>query len=76
MQITIRDTGTGIPEGVAEQVFAPFVSTKKNWFLVLGLAFTQKIVELHNGTISAHNNRDGGATFTFTIPLSAPEQKG
>lgn len=75
MQVTIRDTGTGIPEGVAEQVFAPFVSTKKTGS-GLGLAFTQKIIELHNGTVSAHNNRDGGATFTLTIPLTVPEQKG
>ncbi len=75
MQVTIRDTGTGIPEGVAEQVFAPFVSTKKTGS-GLGLAFTQKIIELHSGTISAHNNREGGATFTLTIPLTVPEQKG
>ena len=75
MQVTIRDTGTGIPEGVGQQIFAPFISSKKTGS-GLGLAFTQKIVELHNGTISAHNNRDGGATFTLAIPLTVPEQKG
>ena len=75
MQVTIRDTGTGIPQEVAEQVFAPFVSTKKTGS-GLGLAFTQKIIELHNGTISAYNNRDGGATFILIIPLTVPEQKG
>ena len=75
MQVTIRDTGTGIPEGVGEQLFAPFVSTKKTGS-GLGLAFTQKIIELHNGTITAHNNREGGATFTLTIPFPVPEHKG
>ena len=75
VQVTIRDTGTGIPEGAREQIFAPFVSTKKTG-AGLGLAFTQKIIELHNGTISAHNNADGGATFTLALPLTWPAQKG
>ena len=75
MQVTIRDKGTGIPEGVDQQMFAPFVSTKKTGS-GLGLAFTQKIIELHNGTISARNNREGGATLTFSLPLTVPEQKG
>ena len=75
MQVTIRDKGPGIPEGMGQQIFAPFVSTKKTGS-GLGLAFTQKIIELHNGRISAHNNRSGGATFTFTLPLTVPEQKG
>ncbi len=75
MQVSIRDTGTGIPEGGDEQIFAPFVSTKKTGS-GLGLAFTQKIIELHNGTISAHNNRDGGATLIFALPLTMPEHKG
>ena len=75
MQVTIRDTGTGIPQGVDQQMFAPFVSTKKTGS-GLGLAFTQKIIELHDGTISARNNREGGATLTFSLPLTVPEQKG
>ena len=75
MQVTIRDTGTGIPDGVGQQIFAPFISSKKTGS-GLGLAFTQKIIELHNGTISAHNNREGGATFTLAIPLTVPAQKG
>ncbi len=75
MQVTIRDEGTGIPEGMGQQIFAPFVSSKKTGS-GLGLAFTQKIIELHDGRISAYNNRDGGATFTFTLPLMGRERKG
>ena len=73
VQVLVADTGTGIPQDVREQIFAPFVSTKKTGS-GLGLAFTQKIIELHNGTVSAHNNSDRGATFTLEIPFS--EQDG
>ncbi len=75
MQITIQDTGVGLPEGVGEQIFSPFVSTKKTGS-GLGLAFAQKIIELHHGTISVQNNSAGGATFTVAIPLTVPERKG
>jgi signal transduction histidine kinase len=37
----------------------------------LGLAFAEKIVELHQGTVVAQNNPDQGATFTITLPLTA-----
>ena len=69
--ITVRDTGSGIPDEVREQMFAPFVSTKKTGS-GLGLAYTQKIVELHGGTVSAHDNADGGASFVLDLPLAEP----
>ena len=69
VRITVRDTGSGIPDEVREQMFAPFVSTKKTGS-GLGLAFTQKIVELHGGSVSAHDNADGGASFVLDLPLA------
>lgn len=68
-QVAVRDTGSGIQDDVHEQIFSPFVSTKKTGS-GLGLAFTQKIAELHNGTVSAHNNVTGGASFILNLPLA------
>lgn len=69
VRITVRDTGHGIPDEMREQIFSPFVSTKKTGS-GLGLAFTQKIVELHGGTVSVHNNAGGGASFVLDLPLA------
>ena len=70
VQIAIRDEGEGIQSEVHEQIFTPFFSTKKTGS-GLGLAFAEKIVELHHGTVLAQNNPDLGATFTITLPLTA-----
>ncbi len=70
VQIAIRDEGTGIQSEVHEQIFTPFFTTKKTGS-GLGLAFAEKIVELHYGTVVARNNPDQGATFTITLPLTA-----
>ena len=70
VQIAIRDEGAGIQSEVHEQIFTPFFTTKKTGS-GLGLAFAEKIVELHQGTVVAQNNPDQGATFTITLPLTA-----
>ena len=67
-QVTVKDFGPGISDTVEQQLFVPFVSTKKTGS-GLGLAFTQKIVELHGGTVWGRNNPDCGATFTIKLPL-------
>ena len=69
VRITVRDTGHGIRDEMREQIFSPFVSTKKTGS-GLGLAFTQKIVELHGGTVSVRNNAGGGASFVLDLPLA------
>ena len=69
VRITVRDTGHGIPDEMREQIFSPFVSTKKTGS-GLGLAFTQKIVELHGGTVSVRNNAGGGASLVLDLPLA------
>lgn len=66
-QVSVSDTGPGIPPDVAERLFQPFVTTKPGGMGV-GLSICRTIVEAHGGHIAAHSNPEGGATFAFTIP--------
>jgi two-component system sensor kinase FixL len=65
--ITIEDTGSGISESVAEQLFQPFVSTKETG-MGIGLSICRDIVEAHGGRIWFEPSRDGGTIFHFTVP--------
>jgi signal transduction histidine kinase len=67
--IRVTDNGPGIDESVAGRLFEPFVTTKGNG-MGLGLLVTRSIVEQHGGEISFDSNPDGGAIFTFTIPIA------
>ncbi|MGH7126033.1 MAG: sensor histidine kinase, partial [Stellaceae bacterium] len=71
IEVRVADTGPGISESIAEQLFEPFVSTKADGMGV-GLSICQSIIAAHGGAIWADANpRGGGAIFHFTIP-SAP----
>ena len=69
VQLSVRDSGTGLPAEIDGTLFTPFVTTKPNG-LGVGLTIVRTIVEAHAGTIDARNNPDGGATFTITLPRS------
>jgi len=65
--IEVSDTGPGLSEDVAQQLFKPFVTTKPGGMGV-GLSISKRIVEAHDGTIVMERNAQGGATFRFTVP--------
>ena len=65
--ISVCDGGTGLTPGVDGRLFEPFVTTKTTG-IGIGLTIARMIVEAHDGAIEAHNNPDGGATFTVTLP--------
>lgn len=67
-QITVRDTGTGIDPAVADNLFAPFSSTKQDG-MGIGLAISRTIVEAHGGQIVAEPQAAGGTLFRLTLPL-------
>lgn len=69
-QITIMDTGPGIPDDIRDSLFDPFVKGKDQG-IGLGLSISQRIIELHHGWISATNNPDKGATFTIHLPINS-----
>lgn len=71
--ITVKDNGPGIPEGLQQQIFEPFFSTKDNQHRTgLGLAVAKGIVDRHGGTITVHSEPGHGAEFVIHMPLHAP----
>ncbi len=66
VEVSVRDAGAGLPAHVNDALFTPFVTTKSNG-IGIGLTIARTIVHAHGGTISAHNNPEGGATFTVTL---------
>ena len=71
--VSVRDTGTGLPADLDGGLFTPFVTTKSHG-MGIGLTIVQTIVAAHGGAINAHNNPDGGATFTVTLRRSGTPQ--
>ncbi len=67
--IEVADTGPGLPESIAEQIFEPFRSTKSSG-LGLGLAISRAIAEAHGGTLTAGTGK--GGYFRLVLPLEAP----
>ena len=69
LEISVADSGCGIPAGEENQVFDPFFTTKKAG-IGLGLSISRSIVEAHGGRLQGENNAAGGATFRFTLPVA------
>jgi signal transduction histidine kinase len=63
----IEDTGPGIPAELREQIFNPFVTTKKTG-VGLGLAIVSKIVDAHGGTVRVKSEPGRGACFQVLLP--------
>ena len=64
----MTDRGSGIDPGDLPKVFTAFYSTKYAG-IVIGLAMCKRIIEAQGGKIWAENNPQGGAVFTFTLPV-------
>jgi two-component system, NtrC family, sensor histidine kinase HydH len=68
VELRLADTGPGVPEELREEIFNPFVTTKKTG-VGLGLSIVSKIVDGHHGSIHVENAPGGGAVFTIFFPL-------
>lgn len=73
VQITVKDTGPGIPKSLHKRVFEPFFTTR---FMGrgLGLPAVAGIVKSHNGCISLESEEGKGTTFTIYLPKSSERQ--
>lgn len=73
IRVTVADTGPGVAEHVAEQLFTAFVTTK-NEGMGLGLSICRTIVEANGGRIYLEPRKGGGSQFHFTLVEADPEQ--
>ncbi|HEX9209130.1 MAG TPA: PAS domain S-box protein [Bradyrhizobium sp.] len=73
--VSVADTGTGVAEEVAPQLFQPFVTTKRQGMGV-GLSISRTIVEAHGGEIWLEPNPEGGTVFHFTLRGVSKEEVG
>ncbi len=70
MRIIYRDNGMGINKDMEEKIFEPGFTGSKYKGTGFGLAIVKKIIEAHNGIISAHSEGAGkGIEFTIILPL-------
>ena len=69
VEISVTDSGRGIPPEKLPRLFDSFFTTKENG-MGLGLAIVRSIIDAHQGRIFAENNPEAGATFRFDLPLS------
>jgi signal transduction histidine kinase len=69
IEVSVTDTGSGIPAERLGAIFDDFVTTKKRG-LGLGLAITKRIVEQLGGTITVASELGKGTTFTMRFPVA------
>ncbi len=70
LQISIADTGPGIPPEARDKIFTPFFTTKKAKGTGLGLAIAKQIAEEHGGLIHVSSEPSKGTTFRIFLPLA------
>lgn len=77
MQISVRDTGMGIPQDYIDKIFDKFVQVKGSDFesrgTGLGLSIAREIIEAHGESIWCESKLDMGSNFSFTLPLVEKE---
>ena len=70
VDVTVRDSGPGVPAHMIGTLFMPFVTTKAHG-VGIGLTIVKSIIDAHGGTIVARNHPEGGAAFTVTLRRTA-----
>ncbi|WP_037584479.1 HAMP domain-containing sensor histidine kinase [Stigmatella aurantiaca] len=81
-QVTVRDSGVGIPSTERESIFEPFRRSTSNRDTIpgvgLGLSVARRIIEAHGGRIAVESTPGVGSTFHFHLPLpgGAPSGSG
>ena len=75
IEVDFRDTGTGVPESMIEQIFEPFFTSKDvHQGSGLGLAVTAGIIEQHSGQNKAESTEGLGTTIKISLPYSTGQE--
>ncbi len=69
VEITFRDTGSGIGKETIPKIFDPFFTTKKDVGTGLGLSVSYGIIKDHNGTVDVDSHPGKGASFIIKLPI-------
>jgi two-component system, LuxR family, sensor kinase FixL len=72
-QVSVADTGCGIAEEIASQLFQPFITTKAHGMGV-GLSISRTIIEAHGGRLWVEPNPGGGTIFRLTLKAMSKEE--
>lgn len=73
VEVSVQDSGPGIPDPLLPRLFEPFFSTKPHG-MGIGLMICRTIIESHGGTLRAENISGTGACFSFSLPGSPAPQ--
>jgi signal transduction histidine kinase len=75
LELTVADTGRGIPEAIRERIFEPFFTTKPvGQGTGLGLSITYSIAQKHGGIVELSPRHGGGTIARLLLPLEPPER--
>jgi signal transduction histidine kinase len=69
VEVSVRDSGAGLPADKLEKIFEHFYSTKREG-MGMGLTIARSIIAAHGGMLEAENAEGGGARFFFRIPVA------
>jgi C4-dicarboxylate-specific signal transduction histidine kinase len=74
VEFAVADSGPGIAADMAERIFEPFVTTKRDG-MGIGLSICRSIIEAHGSRLQFEPNLDGGTIFHFTLPAVLPDRE-
>ena len=76
VELSFRDSGPGIPDGLEQRIFDPFFTTKGvGNGTGLGLAVSYGIVQEHAGTIEVKSENGNGTTFKLSFPATSKQRQ-
>lgn len=70
LMVSVRDTGPGLIDSVADNLFKPFITSKPGG-VGIGLSICHSIIEDHGGQLWHSQGQDGCTVFHFTLPIHA-----